>query len=117
VDCYDELEALRAELEREVRRILLSMFGSDLRSKLPQRWLFSTKTGDATLTINEDGGVDLSGARARDPDVTVRGTDRFICVALGIRMGPDGRPYDLRPVFHTERGEAAFRKLMRRIGL
>lgn len=117
MDCYNELEALRAELEREARRVLLSMFGSDLRATLPQRWLFSTKTGDATITIRTNGGVELSEGRSREPDVTIRGTDSYLRKALGIRMGPDGRPYDLKPVFHTRGGERAFRSLMRSIGL
>ncbi len=117
MDCYDQLEALRAELEREARRVLLSMFGSDLRATLPQRWLFSTKTGDATISIGTDGGVEISEGRTREPDVTVRGTDRHLAKALGVRMGPDGRPYDLKPVFHTSGGERAFRSLMRRLGL
>jgi hypothetical protein len=117
VECLRELEALRSELERETMRTLRSMFGSDLRAALPQRWLFTTSTGEATMTIGKDGGVELTKGRPDEPDVTVRGTDRYLREALSIRMGPDGRPYDLRPVFHNPRGERAFRDLMRRLGL
>lgn len=104
-------------VEAQVKPQLNGFFGGVIRAYLPQRWVFQTEDGAATLDLAPDGSASVTAGASAHPDVTVRiGHDKLAAALSQRRAGglPPG-PVDVQA--HTAKGQAAFDFARRRLGL
>ncbi len=105
-------------LEPEVRQRLGGLLGGFVRAYLPQRWVFVTDGGTASLAVEPDGSVHASDGPVPAPDVTVELQIAQLRAALTRQSGrPPSPPKDVRVTPHTAKGRAAFDYLRGRLGL
>ncbi len=117
-EAADLLAEAGRRLEPEVRQRLSGFLGGFVRAYLPQRWVFVTDGGTASLTVEPDGGVHAEDGAATSPDVTVELKLTDLKRALAKRSGPPpAPPKDLKVTPHTAKGRAAFDYLRGRLGL
>ncbi|MCI4335775.1 MAG: hypothetical protein L3K17_01060 [Thermoplasmata archaeon] len=104
-------------VEAQIKPQLTGFFGAVIRSYLPQRWVFQTEEGAATLNVDAHGAVTVLAGAQPQPDVTVRIGHAKLAAALTHRRAgglPPG-PVDVKA--HTPKGQTAFDFARRRLGL
>jgi hypothetical protein len=104
-------------VEAQIKPQLGGFFGGVIRAYLPQRWVFQTEDGAATLNVAPDGSTTVVAGAQPQADVTVRiGHDKLAAALTQRRAGglPAG-PVDVQA--HTSKGKAAFDFARRRLGL
>ncbi len=104
-------------LEPEVRQRLQGFLGGFVRAYLPQRWVFVTDAGTASLTVEADGSARASDGPVAHPDVTVDLPLARLRASLARTAPPTGVPADVKVTPHTAKGRAAFDYLRGRLGL
>lgn len=104
-------------VEAQIKPQLGGFFGGVVRAYLPQRWVFQTEEGAATLNVAPDGSTSVTAGAEPQPDVTIRIGHAKLAAALSQRRAgglPPG-PVDVKA--HTSKGQAAFDFARRRLGL
>jgi hypothetical protein len=105
------------QIEPELQRRLKGLLGGIIRSYLPQAWVFETDNGTASLVVDRDGTVSVTGGAASHPDVTVKIPHDRLVAALTTRNKDLVPPGPLTVTPHTSKGKTAFDVLRSRLGL
>lgn len=111
------LAAAGRDLEPRLASSLHGFGGAIVRTYLPQRWVFVTDDGTASLVVGRDGRFAASAGAVETPDVTVETSHAKLRAALVGRdrsKVPSG-PMKVTP--HSEKGRTAFTFLRGRLGL
>ncbi len=104
-------------VEAQLKPQLSGFFGGVVRSYLPQRWVFVTEEGSATLGVETDGVVWARPGAEPSPDVTIRTSHAKLAQALKTRAREGLPPDPVNVTAHTTRGRTAFDFTRRRLGL
>ncbi len=104
-------------VEEQLRPQLTGFFGGVIRSYLPQRWVFVTEEGSATLGVETSGVVWARDGAEPSPDVTVQTSHAKLAAALRSRRREGLPPDPVQVTAHTSRGRTAFDFTRRRLGL
>lgn len=104
-------------VEAQLKPQLAGFFGGVVRSYLPQRWVFVTEEGSATLGVETDGVVWARPGAEPSPDVTIRTSHAKLAQALKTRAREGLPPDPVNVTAHTTRGRTAFDFTRRRLGL
>lgn len=111
------LASIAPDLERQVQAQLTGFAAAFVRPYLPQRWVFVTEAGTASLLVDAAGHVSAVAGTAEPPDVTLKIGFERLRIALTTRrkeLVPPG-PIEVTP--HTQKGATAFQFLRARLGL
>ncbi|MCI4348762.1 MAG: hypothetical protein L3J93_00875 [Thermoplasmata archaeon] len=111
------LEAVGHDLEPRLARSLQGMLGGMIRAYLPQRWVFVTEEGTASLTIDERGHASVADGPLVSPDVTIASSHARLSAALTTRDRTRIPPGPFTATPHTAKGRAAYEFLRGRLGL
>ena len=104
-------------VEAQLKPQLAGFFGGVVRSYLPQRWVFVTEDGSATLGVETTGEVWVRAGREPSADVTIETSHAKLSRALKSRSR-EGLPSDpVHVTAHTTRGRTAFDFTRKRLGL
>ncbi len=118
MSCLLELLGEAAKgVEAQLKPQLQGFFGGVVRSYLPQRWVFLTDDGTATLGVETDGIVWAREGADPSPDVTIRTSHAVLSQALRTRRREALSPNPVQVTAHTSRGRIAFDFTRRRLGL
>lgn len=109
-------EAARG-VESQIKPQLGGFFGGVIRAYLPQRWVFQTEDGAATLEVAADGTASVAAGALAQPDVTVRIGHDKLAAALKQRRSTGLPPGPVDVKAHTAKGKAAFDFARSRLGL
>jgi len=112
------LASVTPDLEARIRSQLTGFTAAIVRPYLPQRWVFVTEQGTASLVVDTTGAVSAVDGVAAPPDVTLKIGFERLRVALTTRrkeLVPPGPPLEVTP--HTAKGKTAFQFLRSRLGL
>lgn len=109
-------EAARG-VEAQIKPQLGGLFGGVVRAYLPQRWVFQTEEGAATLDVAVDGTASVAAGAHAQPDVTVRIGHAKLAAALTQRRSSGLPPGPVDVQAHTAKGKAAFDFARSRLGL
>ena len=120
---FDELTYTRQQLQYccadRIVEITSSVLHMDVRSCLPQCWVFRTEYCDVALTIFEDGSVGVQSPYSARPDVYVEWIDEYLTRILYEPHSRSALPALERPTVWilTERGKVGYRHLAECFGL
>lgn len=104
-------------VEAQITPQLNGLFGGVIRAYLPQRWVFQTEEGAATLDVGPDGRTSVADGAREQPDVTVRIGHAKLAAALTQRRSHGLPPGPVDVQAHTAKGKAAFDFARGRLGL
>jgi hypothetical protein len=109
----DAAKAVEAQLKPQ----LSGFFGGVVRSYLPQRWVFETDDGVATLGVESSGAVWAKAGADPTPDVVIRTSHAKLAHALTTRSREGLPPGEVTVEAKTSKGRTAFDFTRRRLGL
>lgn len=104
-------------VEAALKPQLSGFFGSVVRAYLPQRWVFVTEEGMATLGVETSGAVVVRAGGDPAPDVMVTTSHAKLAAALRTRRREGLPPGPLTVTPRTSKGKTAFDFARRRLGL
>lgn len=104
-------------VEAQLKPQLSGLFGGVVRSYLPQRWVFVTEEGSATLGVETTGIVWVRAGAEPSADVTIETSHAKLAAALRSRSREGLPPDPVRVTAHTTRGRTAFDFTRKRLGL
>lgn len=118
MSCVTGLLAEAAKgVEAQLKPQLIGFFGGIVRAYLPQRWVFVTEEGSATVGVETTGDIWVRDGAEASPDVTVRASHARLKKALTGRPGTVPSADQIQVTPHTARGRTAFDFARRRFGL
>ncbi len=105
------------QVEAQLKPQLTGFFGGVVRSYLPQRWVFITEEGAATLGVETTGDVWVRDGKEPSPDVVIETSHAKLSTALKTRRSDQVPGGPVKVTAHTSRGRTAFDFTRRRLGL
>jgi len=111
------LSTVAPDLERRVKAQLVGFTAVFVRPYLPQRWVFVTENGTASLVVDPSGTVTAVEGVAAPADVTVKVGFERLRIALTTQKKELVPPGPLEVTPHTSKGQTAFQFLRSRLGL
>jgi hypothetical protein len=111
------LASVAPDLERRVKAQLVGFTAVLVRPYLPQRWVFVTENGTASLVVDPSGSVSAVDGAVQPADVTVKVGFERLRIALTTQRKELVPPGPLEVVPHTSKGQTAFQFLRSRLGL
>ena len=104
-------------VEGQLKSQLNGMFGGFVRGYLPQRWVFVTDDGIATLGVDATGDVWAKAGADPTPDVVIETTHAKLSAALRTRGREALPPGEVKVTPKTAKGRTAFDFVRSRLGL
>jgi len=111
------LQPLCPDIEKQLKPALHGFTGILVRGYLPQAWVFSTPTEEATLQVDKTGNATIHDGGSPAPDVGIRSTAEMLDAIIRLRNKaavPAG-PFEVSTF--TGKGTTAFNYLRGRLGM
>ena len=111
------LQPLCPDIERQLKPALKGLTGIFVRGYLPQSWVFTTPSGEATLQVDKTGNATILEGGSSAPDVGIRSTAEMLEAIIRLRNKeavPAG-PFEVSTF--TGKGTTAFNYLRGRLGM